>query len=242
LFQEQGSTGTIQAAGAITVKTVPFCRHLRAGVLVNPDQGKFQSRRSQGTGKPQPIMTAMSGLLGGPLGRIKGKANDENLHPPLTGQGGDGLRIDFEILTMQSGQGCNRDAKGVTTRQADAAVADIKGQGRARWWCSHLRHSARAHGGGQGAAPGLERFQHRFQPPGGLPGGGGGLAAPKTSPHQDLLPVAGGTQLLKPEVAHTIGELDTQPEGLAGPTQAVQQKGCWRTKQSFAAWHHRELN
>jgi hypothetical protein len=74
----------------------------------------------------------MSGLLGGPLGRIKGKANDENLHPPLTGQGGDGLHIDFEILTMQRGQGCNRDAKGVTTRQADAAVADIKGQGRAR--------------------------------------------------------------------------------------------------------------
>jgi hypothetical protein len=69
----------------------------------------------------------MSGLLGGPLGRIKGKANDENLDPPLTGQGGDGLRIDFEILTMQRGQGCNRDAKGVTTRQADAAVAHIKG-------------------------------------------------------------------------------------------------------------------
>jgi hypothetical protein len=184
----------------------------------------------------------MSGLLGGPLGRIKGKANDENLHPPLTGQGGDGLRIDFEILTMQRGQGCNRDAKGVTTRQADAAVAHIKGQGRARWGCSHLRHSARAHGGGQGAAPGLERFQHRFQPTGRLPGGGGGLAAPKTSPHQDLLPVAGGTQLLKPEVALPIGELHPQPEGLAGPTQAVQQQDCWRTKQSFAAWHYREFN
>jgi hypothetical protein len=242
LFQEQGSTGTIQAAGAITVKTVPFCRHPRAGVLVNPDQGKFQSRRSQGPGKPQPITTAMSGLLGGPLGRIKGKANDENLHPPLTGQGGNGLRIDFEILTMQRGQRCNRDAKGVTTRQADAAVADIKGQGRARWGCSHLRHLARAHRGGQGAAPGLERFQHRFQPTGRLPCGGRGLAAPKTSTHQDLLPVAGGTQLLKPEIALPIGELHPQPEGLAGPTQAVQQQGCWRTKQSFAAWHYREFN
>jgi len=242
LFQEQGGTGTIQAAGAITVKTVPFCRHPRAGVLVNPDQGKFQSRRSQGPGKPQPIATAMSGLLGSPLGCIKGKANYENLHPPLTGQGGDGLRIDFEILTMQRGQGCNRDAKGVATRQADAAMAHIKGQGRARWGCSHLRHSARSHGGGQGAAPGLEGFQHRFQPPGGLPGGGGRLAAPKTSPHQDLLPVARGTQLLKPEVANPIGELHPQPEGLAGPTQAVQQQGGWRTKQSFATWHYREFN
>jgi hypothetical protein len=52
LFQQQGGTGTIQAAGAITVKTVPFCRHPRTGVLVNPDQGKFQSPRSQGIGKP----------------------------------------------------------------------------------------------------------------------------------------------------------------------------------------------
>jgi hypothetical protein len=184
----------------------------------------------------------MSGLLGGPLGRIKGKANDEHLDTPLPGQVDDGLRIDFEILTMQWGQGCNRDAKGVTARQADAAVAHIKGQGRARWGCSHLRHSARAHGGGQGTAPGLERFQHRFQPPGGLPGGGRGLAAPKTSPHQDLLPVAGSTQLLKPEVAHPIGELHPQPEGLTGPTQAVQQQGGWRTKQRFAAWHYREFN
>jgi hypothetical protein len=52
LFQQQGSTGTIKAAGTITVKTVPLCSHPRAGVLVDPDQGKFQSRRSQGLGKP----------------------------------------------------------------------------------------------------------------------------------------------------------------------------------------------
>jgi hypothetical protein len=242
LFQEQGSTGTIQAAGAITVKTVPFCRHPCAGVLVNPDQRKFQSRCSQGPGKPEPITTAMPGLLGGPLGRIKGKANDENLHPPLTGQGGDGLRFDFEILTVQRGQWRNRNAKGVTSRQADAAVAHINGQGRARWGCSHPHHSARAHRGGQGAAPGLERFQHRFQPTGGLPGGCGGLAAPNTTPHQDLFAVAGGTQLLNPEVAHPIGKLHPHPEGLAGPTHAVQQQGRWRTKQSFAAWHYREFN
>jgi hypothetical protein len=54
--------------------------------------------------------------------------------------------------------------------------------------------------------------------------------------------VAGGTQLLKPLVAHPIGELDPQPEGLAGPTQAMQQQGGWRTKQGFAAWHYREFN
>jgi hypothetical protein len=54
--------------------------------------------------------------------------------------------------------------------------------------------------------------------------------------------VARGTQLLKPEVANPIGELHPQPEGLAGPTQAVQQQGGWRTKQSFASWHYREFN
>jgi hypothetical protein len=125
LFQQQGGTGTIQAAGAITVKTVPFCRHPRAGVLINPDQGKFQSPRSQGIDQPQPITTAMSGLLGSPLGRIKGQAHNENPHPPLTGQGGNGLSVGFEILTIQRGQRCNRDSKGVTTGQADAAVAHI---------------------------------------------------------------------------------------------------------------------
>jgi hypothetical protein len=224
------------------VKTVPFCRHPRAGVLVDPDQGKFQAPRSQSLGKPSPKTTAMTGLPGVPLGRVKGQANDENLHPPLTGQGGNGLDIDVEILTMQRGQGCHRDAEGVTTRQADAAVTHIKGQGRTWLGCSHLHHSARVQGRGEGAAAWLKRFEHGFKPPRGFPGGGGGLATPKTSPHQDLLTMAGGPQLLKPEVAHTIGEFDTQPEGLAGPTQAVQQKGCWRTKQSFAAWHHRELN
>jgi hypothetical protein len=154
----------------------------------------------------------MSGLLGGSLGRIKGQAHDKNLHPPFTDQGGNGLDFNVEILTMQRGQGRNRDAKWVTTRQADAAVAHIKRQGRTWLGRSHLRHSARAHGGGQGAAPWLERFEHGFQPPGSFPGGGGGLAAPKTSPHQDLLPVTSGPQLLKPEVAHPIGELHPQPE------------------------------
>jgi hypothetical protein len=242
LFQEQGSTGTIQAAGAITVKTVPFCRHPRAGVLVNPDQGKHQSPRSQGIGKPQSITTAMSGLLGRPLRRVKGQPHDEYPHPPLTDQGGNGLRVDFEILTMQWSQGSNRDAKGVTARQADAAMAHINGKGRTRLGRSHLQNSARAHGGRQGAATWLERFQHGLQPPGGFPGGRGGLAAPKTSSHQYLLPVAGCPQLFKPEVAHPIAELDLQPEGLAGPTQAVQQQGGWRTKQGFPTWHHREFN
>jgi len=127
LFQQQGSTGTIKAAGAVTVKTVSLCRHLGAGVLVHPDQGKFQTCRSQGLGKPQPVTPAMTGLLGIPLGGIKGQAHHKNLHPPLTGQGGNGLEIDVEILTMQGGQGGHRDAEGITTRQADAAVAHIQG-------------------------------------------------------------------------------------------------------------------
>jgi len=147
----------------------------------------------------------MSGLLGSPLGCIKGQAHYENPHAPLTGQGGNGSSVDFEILTMQRGQRCNSDSKGVTTRQADAAVANIKGQGRTWLGHSHRHHLARAHGGGQSAAPWLEGFQHGFQPPGRFPGGGRGLAAPKTSPHQDLLPVTGGPQLLKPKVAHPIG-------------------------------------
>jgi hypothetical protein len=54
--------------------------------------------------------------------------------------------------------------------------------------------------------------------------------------------MAGGPQLLKPEVPHAIGELHPEPERLAGPTQAMQQQGSWRTKQRFATWHHREFN
>jgi len=184
----------------------------------------------------------MSGLLGIPLGGVKGQAHDKNLRPPLTGQGGNGVDIDVEILTMQRGQGGHRDAEGIATRQADAAVAHIQGQGRAGLGGSHLDHSALSHGSGEGAAPWLERFKHGFQPSGGFLGGGGGLAAPKTSAHQDLLTVAGGPQLLQPEVAHPIGELHPQPERLAGPTQTMQQQGRWRAQQRFATRHHREFN
>jgi hypothetical protein len=185
---------------------------------------------------------AVTGLLGGPLGRIKGQAHNENLHPPLTGQAGNCLDIDVEILTMQRGQGRHRDAKGVTTRQADAAVAHIKGQGRTWLGCSDLLHSARAQGRRQGAAAWLKRFEHGFKPPRSFPGWGGRLAAPKTSPHQDLLTMAAGPQLLKPEVTHPIGELHPQPDRLAGPTQAMQQQGRWRTKQRLSTWHHREFH
>jgi hypothetical protein len=51
-----------------------------------------------------------------------------------------------------------------------------------------------------------------------------------------------GPQLLKPKVAHPIGKLDPQPQGLAGSTQAMQQQGGLGTKQRFATGHHREFN
>lgn len=51
-----------------------------------------------------------------------------------------------------------------------------------------------------------------------------------------------GPQLLKPEVAHPIGKLDPQPQGLAGPTEVMQQQGGLRANQRFTTGHHRKFN
>jgi hypothetical protein len=131
LFQQQGGTGTVKAAGAVTVKTVPFRRHSCAGVLVDPSQGEIESMLSKGLGQSQAITATMTGLPGEPLGRIEGQSHHQHPDAPLTHKGGDGLDIDIKILAMQGFQGGHRDAEGITTRQTDAAMAHIQGEGRA---------------------------------------------------------------------------------------------------------------
>lgn len=129
LFEQQGGRGAVESATAITVQAEALAGGPAAAVFVHPRQRqrfpKLLKRRRQA----QAVATAMAGLGGGLAGRIQGQADHQGLHPALAQQREKPREVLVKVGALQSGQRRDREAEGITTRQADAAVADIKGQG-----------------------------------------------------------------------------------------------------------------
>ena len=99
-----------------------------AAVFVHPGHRQIQTGCSQGPAQPQPIAPAVERLPCRLLVGVQGQPHHQSLHPPLLHQGLEMEQIPFKRAPQQGRQGGDREAEGITTSQADAALAHIQGQ------------------------------------------------------------------------------------------------------------------
>ena len=128
LLQQQHGGGAVQSTAAIAMQAEAFAGGPAAAVFVHPGHRQIQTGCSQGPAQPQPIAPAVERLPCRLLVGVQGQPHHQSLHPPLLHQGLEMEQVPFKRAPQQGRQGGDREAEGITTSQADAALAHIQGQ------------------------------------------------------------------------------------------------------------------
>ena len=123
LLQQEGCGGTVETTAPVTCQSMALTRCPGAAVLVHPGQ-----RQLQRCGEPQSIAAAVNGLSRWSPSGIKRQPNHQPPDQAGRAMGLQHLKITLEAATMQWRQRRHRDSERITSRQADAATANIKAE------------------------------------------------------------------------------------------------------------------
>ena len=153
-------------------------------MFVHPGQGQGLPRSRQASCQLQSKPAALGRLAGAALVRVQGEPHHQGPGAPLPGHGEQPGGEEFGGPAPQGWKGGDGEAQGIAAGKSDPAPPQVEGEGRSG---PGGRHSALAHGGGQGASAGLELLEHGTEPAGRPLGGEGFLAAPDASRHHHLV-------------------------------------------------------
>jgi hypothetical protein len=124
LLQQQSCRGTVEFAAAISRQTLALGGGPAAAVFIHP-----RHRQVKGQGQSSAVTPAVFGLRRRLLSGVEGQSHHQSSHLALQDQSSEAVEVVIEGSPCQGGQGGDRDAQRITSRQANAPPPHIKGQG-----------------------------------------------------------------------------------------------------------------